>query len=124
MAHADLEKTRKEMGLPSIDDIDEKISAFSAENVSQISSFTYFKFVRLVALSPLLPLGLYFLISISCSNLGTGLGFACTHPGYGKTFWLEIFAYYGILGWIPSLLIAAVLALLGKMVGLAVRRNG
>lgn len=73
----------------------------------------YYKFAMTIGLLPLLPLSLLILVSTTCYAFGVGLGFACKHPGYGHTFWLEIFSYYGILGWLLSLPAWALLAFAG-----------
>jgi hypothetical protein len=77
----------------------------------------YYKAVMAVGLSPVIPFAFWVLISTSCRLFGHGLGFACTHPGYGQTFWLEIFAIYGVLGWMLSLLVWGLLVLAGKALG-------
>lgn len=78
---------------------------------------TYYKFAMVIGLLPALPLALLILISTTCSIFGTGLGFACTHPGYGHVLGLEIFAYYGVLGWVLSLPAWVVLVVGGKLFG-------
>ena len=75
----------------------------------------YYKFAMVIGLLPLLPLSLLIIVNTTCSTFGTGLGFACKHPGYGHTFWLEIFAYYGTLGWLLSFPAWALLVFAGLL---------
>jgi len=77
----------------------------------------FYKFAMGIGLLPSLPLALSILVSSTCSMFSFGLGFGCTHPGYGHTYWPEIFAITGILGWFLSLPAWGLLALAGKLLG-------